>query len=292
MFQLSCCSTVDLTRAQLAARGIACKCFSYTLGDTSCEDDPDRPVPMREFYARMAAGAQTQTSRINTSEYEEYFEPMLAAGKDVLHVSFSSGLTGSIDSARMAAAELREKYPGRKLIIVDSLAASLGYALLMDELVDLRDSGADIETAAAWVERERLSVQHLFYSTDLSFYIRGGRVSKASGFVAGLLGICPLLDMDAAGHLVPREKIRGRKKVMKRIVERMAELTEGGEAYAGRCYISHSDMEDDANALADMLRARFPQMKKEILIGEIGPIIGSHTGPGTVALFFRGKARV
>ena len=221
----------------------------------------------------------------------EYFEEFLKEGKDVLHVSFSSGLSGTYNSAKIAAAELREKYPERKLIIVDSLAAASGYGLFMDMIADKRDDGMSIEELEAWVIENRLKIHHWFFATDLTFFVKGGRVSKAAGWFGTALKICPLLNVSYEGKLVPREKIRTKKKVIEAIVEKMAEFADGGEEYTGKCYICHSACEDDARAVADLVEARFPKMNGKVLINSIGTVIGSHTGPGTVALFFVGKER-
>ena len=290
-FILSCCSTADLSRADFEARDIHYVCFHFRLNGREYPDDPGRSMPLSEFYRAMAAGAETETSQVNVQEYLDYFEPFLREGQDVLHVSMSSGLSGSYYSAVNAAAIAGERWPERKIYIVDSLAASSGYGLLMDIMADLRDEGMDIDQLRAWAEANRLRMNHWFFSTDLSFYVKGGRISKAAGVFGGMLGICPLLDMDGAGRLVPRYKIRGKKQVIREIVERMKEYAEGGKKYAGKCYISHSACEADARAVAALVEKTFPKLKGKVEIHEVGTAIGSHTGPGTVALFFWGKGR-
>jgi len=162
----------------------------------------------------------------------------------------------------------------------------------MDKLADLRDEGMPFDEICAWAEAHRMNLHHWFFSTDLTFYVKGGRVSKAAGWFGGLLDICPLLNMDDLGRLIPREKIRGKKKVIKTIVDRMAEHAEGGENYAGKCYISNSACYEDARAVADLVEARFPNLDGRVEINWVGTTIGSHTGPGTVALFFWGDERV
>ena len=248
-------------------------------------------MPFKEFYARMAEGVMTRTSQVNEEEYTEYFESFLKAGKDVLHVTLSSGISGSYNSACLARDALAAKYPERKLYVVDSRGASSGYGLLMDKLADVRDEGKTIDEVRDYAEAHRLEVHHWFFSTDLKYYVRGGRISKASGFIGSLLRICPLLNMDAPGHLVPREKVITKKRVIRRIVEKMEQCAAGGLDYADKVYISNSDCIEDARAVADLVEARFPKMKGKVEIYEIGTTIGSHTGPGTVALFFWGEPR-
>lgn len=290
-YVLSCCSTVDLTAEHLASRNLSHICFHFQLDGTSYPDDLGNSVPFDEFYSKMAGGAETSTSQINIAEYLDYFEGFLKEGKDVLHISFSSGLSGSYLSARSAADIARERYPERKLFVVDSLAASSGYGLLMDKAADLRDEGMSIEELARWVEENRLRMHHWFFSTDLTFFIKGGRVSKTSGAIAGVLGICPLLNMDEEGRLTPRMKIRSKKKVKEKIVEQMQLLADDRADYSGKCYICHSACLDDARDVAAAVESAFPKLNGKVEIYSIGTVIGSHTGPGTVALFFWGDSR-
>ncbi len=288
---LSCCSTVDLSKEHLDSRDIKYACFHYFIDEKEYSDDLGQTMSLDKFYEAMANGADTRTSQINAAEFEEYFEGFLKEGKDVLHVSFSSGLSGTYNSACIAAAELREKYPERKLVVVDSLAASSGYGLFMDMIADKRDGGATIEELEAWIIETRLKIHHWFFSTDLTFYVKGGRVSKAAGWFGTALKICPLLNMSHEGKLVPREKIRTKKKVIEAIVEKMAEFADGGENYSGKCYMCNSACIEDAKAVAELVEARFPKIDGKVEINNIGTVIGSHTGPGTVALFFVGKER-
>jgi len=290
-YVLSCCSTVDLTAEHLASRNLSYICFHFQLDGASYPDDLGKSVPFETFYRKMTEGAETSTSQINIAEYLDYFEVFLKEGKDVLHITFSSGLSGSYLSARSAADIARERYPERKLFVVDSLAASSGYGLLMDKAADLRDEGLGIEELAKWVEENRLRLHHWFFSTDLTFYIKGGRVSKTSGAIAGVLGICPLLNMDEEGRLTPRMKIRSKKKVKEKMVEQMQLLADDRSDYSGKCYISHSACLDDAKDVAEAVESAFPKLNGKVEINSIGTVIGSHTGPGTVALFFWGDSR-
>ena len=289
---LSCCSTADLTEEHFLKRNISYICFHYELDGVQYMDDLGKSMPFDQFYAAMTNGADTKTSQINVDEFIEYFEPFLKDGKDILHLSLSSGISGVVNSAMVARDTLSEKYPDRKIYILDSLAASSGYGLLMDKLADLRDEGMGIDELYEWATANRLRLNHWFFSTDLTFFIKGGRVSKTAGFVGGMLNICPLLNVDFQGRLIPRFKIRTKRKVIQTIVDKMEECIEEGRDYNGKCYISQSACYEDARAVADLVEERFPNLNGKVLINSIGTTIGAHTGPGTVALFFWGKERV
>ena len=291
-FILSCCSTADLSREHFEQRDIRYICFHYELDGKQYPDDLGQSIPFDQFYQAMTDGADTRTSQINAEEYAEYFEGFLKEGKDVLHLCLSSGISGSINSARLAQEELAAKYPERKLYIVDSLAASSGYGLLMDKLADLRDEGMDIDQLRDWAEENKLNLHHWFFSTDLTFYVKGGRVSKTSGFVGTLLNICPLLNMSNEGKLIPRFKIRGKNRVIKEIVAKMEAFAQNRADYSGKCYISQSATMEAASEVARLVEERFSKLNGKVLINSIGTTIGSHTGPGTVALFFWGDKRV
>lgn len=290
-YVLSCCSTADLTKEHFDKRKISYIYFHFELNGKQYFDDLGQTIPFDQFYQAMADGAETKTSQINADEFMAYFEPFLKEGKDIVHVTLSSGISGVINSAQIAAKELMEKYPERNIYIIDSLAASSGYGLLMDRLADLRDEGYSAKELVSWAEEHKLNLHHWFFSTDLTFYVKGGRISKTSGFVGNLLNICPLLNMDDTGHLIPRFKIRTKKKVIQAIVDKMEEFADGGTDYAGKCYISNSACYEDAKAVADLIKARFPKFDGDIIINSVGTTIGSHTGPGTVALFFWGSKR-
>jgi len=283
---LSCCSTADISKEHFERRNIQWLPFHYVLDGKEYPDDLGQTMSFEAFYEAMANGADTKTSQVNVEEFTNYFESFLSQGHDVLHISFSSGLSGTCQSANIAAAGLMEKYPERKLYVVDSLAASSGYGLMMDELADMRDEGKTMEELRDFVEANRLKMRHYFFSTDLAAYVRGGRISKTSGFVGTLLGICPLLDMDGNGKLCPREKVRSKKKVIARIVEKMAETAKDGTNYSGKCYMCNSACPEDADAVAELVRKTFPNLKGDIIINSIGTTIGSHTGKGTVAVFY------
>ena len=289
---ISCCSTADLSKEHFQKRDIQYICAHYELDGVQYPDDLGQTIPFDEFYQKMTDGADTKTSQINETEFREYFEPFLKEGKDILHLCLSTGITGVFNSANIAKNELQEKYPDRKIIVLDSLAASSGFGLLMDKVADKRDEGMDIDSLATWVEENKLKLHHWFFSSDLTFFIKGGRVTKTAGLVGGILNICPLLNVSNEGKLIPRYKIRGKKKVIQAIFEQLKEHAQDGADYSGKCYISQSACYEDAKAVADLIEAYFPKLDGKVVINSIGTTIGSHTGPGTVALFFWGDERV
>jgi len=291
-FVLSCCSVVDLNSKLMEDRNIKMIPFHFTLNGTEHLDDMGVSLSAEDFYQAMTEDAEVSTSQVNMDEYTKYFEGFLAAGKDILHVTLSSGLSGSYNSARIAAESLREKYPERKLYLVDSLAASAGGGLFMDTLADHRDAGDDIDTLYQWAEDHKLKVHHWFTASDLTWFVKGGRITKAAGWFGTVLKICPVLNVDNLGRLIPRFKIRGKQKSLKELVLQMAEHAEGGKDYAGKCFISHSACLEDARHVAKEVENLFPHLNGPVQIYNIGPTIGCHTGPGTVALFFWGDQRV
>ena len=288
---LSCCSTADLSQEHFDKIGVHYVCFHFNMDGKEYPDDLGKSMPFAEFYKRIADGAEPTTSQVNVGQFKEYFSEFLKDGKDILHVSLSTGLSGVYNSACIARDELLEEYPDRKIYIVDSLGASSGYGLLMDTLAELKNSGKSIEEVRDFAEERKLNVHHWFFSTDLTFYVKGGRISKAAGAIGGMLNICPLLNVDLEGRLIPRQKIRTKKKVIAAIAEKMKELAENGTDYNGKCYISQSACYEDARAVADLVEAAFPHLNGKVEINSIGTTIGSHTGPGTVALFFWGQER-
>ena len=289
---LSCCSTADLSKEHFESRDIHYICFHYILDGTDYPDDLGQSIPFDEFYRRMKEGADTKTSQVSIAEYVEYFSAFLEEGKDIVHVCLSTGISATMNSAKNAANIVRERYSERKIFIIDSLGASSGYGLIMDTAATKRDEGLSAEELAAWIEANRLKLHHWFFSTDLSFFVKGGRISKTAAVFGGLLEICPLMNMDNLGRLIPRYKVRTKKRVIRQIVDKMEEHAEGGLDYSGKCYISMSACLPDARAVADLVEERFPKLSGKVVINNIGTTIGSHTGPGTVALFFWGDERV
>ena len=290
-YVLTCCSTADLSKDYFEKRNIPYVCFHFTMDGVEYMDDLGQSMPFDEFYARIAAGSMPTTSLVNTEQFIAFFEPFLKEGRDILHLTFSSGLSGTYASAILARDELKERYPERKLIVVDSLGASSGYGLMVDTLADMRDSGVSLADAATWIEAHKLNMHHWFFSTDLTHYKRGGRISQTAFVVGSILGINPLMNMDDGGHLTPRFKINGKKRVMREIVKQMEMHADKGLDYDQKCFISNSACLDDAKAVAALVEATFPKLNGKVLINSVGTVVGSHTGPGTVALFFWGDSR-
>lgn len=291
-YVLTCCSTADMPAEYFEKRNIPYVCFHFNMEGKQYPDDLGRSMSFDEFYTRIADGAMPTTSQVNVEQFTAFFEPFLQNGQDILHVSLSTGLSGSFQSANMARDDLQKKYPDRKILLVDSLGASSGYGLLMDAAADMRDAGASVQEVYDWLLENRLKVNHWFFSTDLTHFKRGGRISATSATLGTLLGICPLMNMDKEGHLTQRTKVRGKKNVIKEIVSKMEQFADGGINYSGKCFISNAHCFNDARAVADLIEEKFKNLNGPVMINSVGTVIGSHTGPGTVALFFFGEQRV
>ena len=290
-FVISGSSTADLTAEHFEKRDIKYICYKYLLDGKEYIDDFGKSLSFKDFYQALRDGVEAKTWQINSSTICDYFRPFLQDGKDVIHLTLSSGLTGGYNSVVLAAEQLKEEFPERTVYVLDSLGASSGYGMILEKMADLRDEGKTPQEICDWVNEHRLNMHYEFFSTDLTFYIKGGRISKASGMVGTLLGICPLMDMNSEGKLIPRQKIRTKKKVIKKIVERMEDQADDGLEYSGKCYICHSDCYDDALYLKSLIEEKFKNIDGEIEIFDIGTVIGSHSGPGTAAAFFWGKTR-
>ena len=244
-------------------------------------------IDIKEFYEYLRAKHGAKTSALNIDRLTEVFEPYLAEGKDVLYIAFSSGLSATYMAGRNAAEDLAEKYTDAKVVVVDSLCASLGQGLIVKHAVDKKNSGASIDEVAAYVEEIKPKLAHWFTVEDLFFLKRGGRVSAATAVVGTMLQIKPILHVDDEGKLVSMDKARGRQGSLKALFDKMKESAIEPEKQT--VYISHGDCYDDAKRLADMISAELGVT--DILISEIGPVIGAHSGPGTIALFYLGSKR-
>ena len=255
-------------------------------------DDLGETTDYEKFYQSMKDGAKTSTFQLNQDDFADYFRELLKSGKDLIHISLSSGLSGVSNSARLALETMKEEFPDSNIYLVDSLAASAGYGLLLQTMSDLRKEGMSIQDLYNWVEDNKLNLHHWFFTTDLTYFVRGGRVSKASGFIGGVLNICPLLNVSFEGKLIPRFKVRGKKKVITEIVNQMKEHAKDGINYNGKCFISNSMCVEDAQEVAQLIESEFKNLDGKVQISTISTTIGSHTGPGTVALFFWGDKRV
>lgn len=288
---VTCCSTADMPLEFFKARKVPFVCFHFIMDGIEYEDDLGQSMTFDEFYKRISDGAQPTTSQVNVGQFNDFFEEFLKEGKDILHISLSSGLSGTYGSACAARDVLLEKYPDRRILVVDSLAASSGYGLLVDAACDLRDNSLNIDQVYDYLQENKLYDHHWFFSTDLTSYYRGGRISAAANLFGTMLNICPLLNVNHEGKLIPREKIRGKKKVIEEIVKKMELNAKDGLDYSGKCFISNSSCYEDARKVADSIESRFPKLDGNVMINSIGTVIGSHTGPGTVALFFFGNKR-
>jgi DegV family protein with EDD domain len=289
---LSCCSPVDLTQEKLDSMDVRLIYSDYTLDGVPFKDDLGKTMSSKAFYDRIRKGEVGTTTLINTADFVEYFTKLFETeNKDVLHVTLSSGLSGTFEAALAAVDLMKERFPERRLFIVDSRGASSGFGFLMQALADLRDEGKTIDELYDWALKNRLRVQHLFCSTTLTYYMRGGRISPAAGRIGNLLGICPVMRMDHPGHLAVYSRVRTKKRALRALVDQMEELADDGASYSGRVFISHSDCLEDAESVRVQIKERFKNIKGEIEMYNIGAIIGCHAGPGTVAVFFFGKER-
>lgn len=289
-FILSCESTVDLPYSYIKGRDIPVIFYTYTADGVEYVDDMGRdPEALPKFYKTLASGVMPTTSQLNEYAYAEFFEEQLSRG-DLLHIVFGTGMTQSYQNACLAAEEMRERHPERRIVVIDSLCSSSGYGMLVDYAADLRDRGDELDTVAAWVNENRHKIHHQFYSTELSHYRRSGRMSGATAMIATILGICPIMRLDAVGKIVAYNKARGKQNALKITLDEMECHAIGGVDYDGKCFICHSNCLEDALRTRDALKARFTKVG-DVRICDIGTIIASHCGPGTVAVFFLGNER-
>ncbi len=287
MFKIITDSTADLPITYLEENEIGCLHLSYILdGETYGQG---KELDYKEFYAMMRDGKMPTTSQVNPEQAKTYFEEIIKEHDEILYLAFSSGLSGTYNSVAVAAAEVLEAHPNKKIIVVDTLSASLGEGLIVYKAVELRKSGKSMEETAQWVEDNKLHLVHAFTVDDLFHLHRGGRVSKASAVLGTLISIKPKLHVDNEGHLILLDKVRGRKKSLAALVDymgiKMGSYRDQNDIYM----ISHGDCLEDAESVRDMIKERFGI--ENCLIHNIGPTIGTHSGPGTVALFFMGEER-
>ena len=280
-------NTADLPYSYYKQHDIEYMYLTYQMeGETYGKQNE---LEYKDFYERMRKGSMPTTSQVNSEEAKEVLRPILAQGKDILHLAFSSGLSGSYNSVRMAAEELREEFPDRKIVIIDSLCASLGEGLFVDKAVEMKEEGKSLEENAAWLEENKLNFCHVFTVDDLFHLHRGGRVSKVAAVVGTMINLKPLLHVDNEGHLIPLKNVRGRRKSLSGLVSMMEERIGDWKDKNTKIYISHGDCQEDAEYVAKLVREKFGY--ETFLINTIGATIGAHAGPGTVALFFLGEYR-
>jgi len=277
----------DLPASYYKEHNIPFISLTVTMDGKSFKDDVGQTVPYEEFYAKVRGGSMPTTAMINVGEYTDAMEPYLNEGKDILYIALSSGISGSCANAFMTAGELREKYPDRKIIVVDSLCASLGGGLLVHEARKRRDAGTGIDELHVWLEASKLDIHHLIFVDDLMHLWRGGRVSRAKAMVGTLIGMRPELILNSEGRLQVIGKSRGRQGAIKNLAERMAPYVTSDSL--GDIMICHSDCQADAETVRDLVAAKYSF--DSCLINFVGCTIGAHTGAGIIALFFFGKTR-
>lgn len=286
-YRITTDNNADLPESYYEKNQIGCTYLSYDLdGKTYAHGDF---LPVEEFYQKMRDGSMPTTAQVNPESARSLFEPVLKAGKDVLHVAFSSGLSGSYGSACIAAKELAEEYPERNIIVVDSLCASLGQGMLVDLAVQNKAQGMSLEENAKWLEEHRQNVVHMFTVDNLFHLHRGGRVSKATAIVGSVLNIKPMLHVNDEGKLINIGKVRGRKKSLQALVEGMDEKIGSYKDDCHTIFISHGDCLEDAKYVEKKVKEKYSI--DTVLINHVGATIGAHSGPGTVALFFMGDER-
>lgn len=279
-------SACDIAPNILADWNVHTASLTFTFTDSDTEYN-NGDMPVKQFYNKMRDGGIARTSAVNMDAFKDIFKEQLDQGFDIIYIGFSSGLSTTYNSGRMAAEELKELYPERKIIAVDSLSASAGYGLLLKLACDKRDAGCSIEEIATFVEQTRLYLCHWFTVDDLVYLKRGGRISPSVAFVGSLLGIKPILHMDDEGHLVSMTKVRGRKTAITALADKVGELAI--DSSTGPIYLCHGDCKEDANELAAIVKEKYGV---DIgYIADVGPVIGAHSGPGTLAIFFLGKER-
>lgn len=279
-------STCDLSSKLVEELNVEVIPMVFSVGENTYRNYPDeREISSHEFYDRLRGGENSITNQITPVTFTELFEPILASGTDILYIAFSSGLSGTYNNACLTAKELENKYPDRKLRVVDSLAASMGEGLLVYHAAKMRDAGMDLEALCDWLTENRNRLAHWFTVDDLNHLKRGGRVSGAAALFGTMLGIKPVLHVDDEGHLIPMEKVRGRRQSLDSLVQHMASAVENPEKQM--IFVSHGDSLEDAEYVAQQVKDKFHV--KAVEINPIGPVIGTHSGPGTIALFYLGK---
>lgn len=280
-------STTDLTPALVEEMGVRVLPMTFNLNGSDYKNYPDnRELSAHDFYEALRSGSMSTTSQINQAAFQDAFEPVLAEGKDILYLAFSSGLSGTCHSAALAAEELAEKYPDRTIRVVDTLLASMGEGLGVYYAAKKMAEGMELNELADWFEQNRLHISSWFTVDDLMFLKRGGRLSGAAAVAGTLLGIKPVLHVDNEGHLIAMAKVRGRKSSLDALVERLKKTSLPLKDQV--IFVSHGDCEKDAQYVADAVRALGAA---RVEINHIGPVIGAHSGPGTVALFFLAEER-
>lgn len=289
---LSSESTIDLDPEFVRELDVSILNANYELNGQTYIDDFGQSLDMKEFYDNMRDGASPTTSRINTNEYIDYFRPILEEGKDIIHLCLSSGMSSQFDSLQMAFEQLKEEFPDRKMYAVDSVMASAGFGMLTSKLAQLKKEGMDIDSLYNWAEDNKRHIISYTSNENLEYVARGGRISKTAASIGGMLHISPLIEVDNTGHMIVTSKIRTRKKLLKTIVDKMEVNAIDGLEYNDQIYISHADNIEIVEEIIELIKYRFKNLDQEIKVTNIGPTIGSHIGPGTLAVFYWGEERM
>lgn len=281
-------STTDLPPDLVNELGITLIPMAFGFENESYLNYPDnRELDIHKFYERVKNGERSTTALVNSKTFEEYFEPILKSGDNILYIGFSSGLSGTYSSSLIAAEELKQKYPDSQIVCIDTLAASMGEGLLVYYAAKLKSEGQSIEQVSQWLLDNRLNLCQWFTVDDLNHLKRGGRISAMTATIGSALNVKPILHVDNEGHLVAVHNIRGRKKSINALFEHMEELCTNPEEQT--VFISHADCLEDTEYLANLIKEKLNV--KEVILNFIGPVIGSHTGQGAIALFFMGRER-
>ncbi|HKM03641.1 MAG TPA: DegV family protein [Lachnospiraceae bacterium] len=280
-------TTADLPQSYIDEFNLGLIFFTYTMDLVTYGRDND--LDYKEFYKKLREGKMASTSQVNPNELREYFERFLLKTNHILYLSFSSGLSGTYSNAKIVAEEMMEENPNCKILVVDSLCASLGEGLFVHKAVQLKKAGKSMEETASWMEDHILNFVHVFTVDDLNHLYRGGRVSKTAAILGTMINLKPILIVDNEGHLIPIGKVRGRKKSLHELVDYMEEKMGSYREQNDIIFISHGDAKEDGEFVAEEIKKRFGI--ECFLINHIGPTVGSHSGPGTIALFFLGEKR-
>ena len=287
-FILSSESTIDLPITDVNERNIPIIHYAYTVDGMEYTDNMDK-ASVAEFYEKINAGAKPTTSQLNEDAYTEFFAPLVEKS-DVLHLAFGSGMSGSVYNAIAAANNLNARSK-HKITVIDTTCSCCGFGLILNEAADKRDEGKSLNEIAQFVESIKHNIHHQFFSTELSFFKRSGRMSATVALIGTILGKCPIMHLNYDGRIIAYDKARGKKKAIQKTLDEMIANAQNGTEYSGRCYIGHSNCPDLANEMKDKIMATFHNLK-DVSMFDIGPVIASHCGPGTVAIFFIGKERV
>ncbi len=286
-FVITTDNMADLPEAYYGEHQIPYMYLPYTMDGATYRKENE--LKSSDFYNRMRNGSMPTTSQVNSEDAKELWKPFMEDGYDILHIAFSSGLSGSYNSCRIAAEEMAEEYPQRKVAVVDSLCASLGEGLLVHLAVQMKENEKSMDEIIEWLEGHKLNLCHMFTVDDLNHLHRGGRVSKMTAVIGTMINIKPVLHVDNEGHLIAVNKVRGRKRSLITLVNMMEERLKDYTGEKSSVFISHGDCLEDAQFVARLVKERFGT--EDILINPVGSTIGAHSGPGTVALFFLGSYR-